>query len=278
MSTRLAAVHELAARELDGPVHRSIVALDIESSTQRTNPVKGELRRLLYELLDRAVAEAGIAARHLEKLTDRGDGVLILVRPHDDVPKTVLLCRLIPKLAGLLVEHNAAVADPALRLRLRAVVHAGEVHGDGRGFYGEDLDIAFRLLDSPAVKKTLRDALAAPLVLVVSEEIYTGIIRHGYVDPGPRVRRVYVRVAGRRRRGWVHLPWSASPDQSLAVCRAEIPRPSPSLATTPPGGWPAASTAVSESEGLLAGQGSPGAGRRLRRSRRGPGWGRPDQC
>jgi hypothetical protein len=242
MSTRLAAVHELAARELGGPVHRSIVALDIESSTRRTNPVKGELRRVLYELLDRAVAEAGIAARHLEKLTDRGDGVLILVRPHDDVPKTVLLCRLIPKLAGLLAERNAAVADPARRLRLRAVVHAGEVHGDGWGFYGEDLDIAFRLLDSPAVKRVLQDALAAPLVLVVSEEIRTGIIRHGYVDPGPRVGRVCVRVAGRQRRGWVHLPRPAGPDRPLAVCRAEIP--------------------VSETGGLLSGPGSPGAGRR----------------
>ena len=235
MSMRLAAVYELAARELDGPLHRSIVALDIESSTQRTNPVKGELRRMLYELLDRAVAEAGIAARHLEKLTDRGDGVLILVRPHDDVPKTVLLCRLMPKLADLLVEHNAAVADPALRLRLRAVVHAGEVHDDGRGFYGEDLDIAFRLLDSPTIQRALRDALAAPLVLVVSEEIYTGIIRHGYVDPGPRVRRAYVRVAGRRRRGWVYLPGLASPDRSLAAYGAEIPRPSPPLVTAPAG-------------------------------------------
>ncbi len=247
MSTRLGAAGDLAARQFDGPVHRAIVALDIESSTQRTNPVKGELRRVLYDLVDRAVAEAGIAARHLEKLTDRGDGVLILVRPHDDVPKTVLLCRLIPTLADLLIEHNAAVADPALRLRLRAVVHAGEVHDDGRGFYGEDLDIAIRLLDSPAAKKALRNAVAAPLVLVVSEEIEAGIIRHGYVDPGPRVGRVYVRVAGRRRRGWVRLPVAGGPDRSIAVRRAEIPRPSPP---------------VSERESLLAGQGSPGADRR----------------
>ena len=32
-------------------------------------------------------------------------------------------------------------------MRLRAVVHAGEIHDDGRGFYGEDLDVAFRLLE-----------------------------------------------------------------------------------------------------------------------------------
>ena len=109
-----------------------------------------------YELLDRALAEAGFAARHLERLTDRGDGVLILIRPHDDLPKTVLLSRLIPILTALLVRYNAAVAWPTLQMRLRAVVHAGEVHDDGNGFYGEDLDVAFRLLDSPSVKRALQ--------------------------------------------------------------------------------------------------------------------------
>jgi len=34
-------------------------------------------------------------------------------------------------------------------MRLRTVMHAGEVHVDGRGFYGDDLDSAFRLLEAP---------------------------------------------------------------------------------------------------------------------------------
>jgi hypothetical protein len=86
------------------------------------------------------------------------------------------------------------------------VVHAGEVHDDGRGFYGDDLDVAFRLLDSPAVKRALREASASPLVLVVSEEIFTGIVRHGYVEGGRYEQRVQVRVGERRRRGRVHVP------------------------------------------------------------------------
>src|SRR5580704_11524593 len=32
----------------DGPGHRTIVVLDVEESTQRGNPDKGELRRSLY--------------------------------------------------------------------------------------------------------------------------------------------------------------------------------------------------------------------------------------
>ena len=34
------------------------------------------------------------------------------------------------------------------------------------------------------MKRVLRDAPAAPLVLVVSEEIFGGIVRHRYVDGG----------------------------------------------------------------------------------------------
>jgi class 3 adenylate cyclase len=217
----------------DGPVHRSIVAIDVEGSTKRTNPVKGEMRRVLYDLLEQALKAAGIGPRHLEELADRGDGVLILIRPHDDVPKTVLFGRLVPALTALLAEHNAAVGEPELQMRLRVVVHAGEVHDDGRGFYGDDIDVAFRLLNSPAVKRALRQASVAPLVLVTSEEMWHGIVRHGYVKGGPYEQRVQVRVGDRRRRGRVHIPVPARSDLPGRIARdprTRTARSGPSLA------------------------------------------------
>lgn len=210
MNTRLHAVEFAGVQQPAGPVYRSIVAVDIEGSTTRTNPVKGELRRILYDLLGRCLTAAPITANHLEPLADRGDGVLVLVRPHDEVPKTVLLSRLIPLLAALLTEHNAAVTDPATRMRLRAVVHAGEVHEDSRGFYGEAIDIAIRLLDSAAVKAALRQA-KSPLALVVSEEIYFGIVAHGYAAGERYCPLARVRVAGKQHRGWVCIPDPAVP-------------------------------------------------------------------
>lgn len=205
MSNRFASVRTPNGWTPDGPVHRSIVAVDLEGSTRRTNPVKRELRRVLYDLLGEALAVAGMDQEHLEDLTDRGDGVLILVKPHDDVPKTLLLARLIPTLAALLIEHNATVTQQALNLRLRTVVHAGEVHDDGKGFFGEDLDVAFRLLDSPQTKRILKETVSSPLTLVISDEIFFGIVRHGYVE-GSYEPLVRVRVADRQRRGWIHVP------------------------------------------------------------------------
>jgi hypothetical protein len=170
----------------------------------RTNPVKGELRRVMYDLLDHALEAVAITGNRLEPLTDRGDGVLVLIRAHDDVPKTVLLDRLVPLLTTLLVEYNAQVAQPALRMRLRAVVHAGEVHIDNRGCYGAAIDVAIRLLDSPRVKEALKQA-TAPLVLVISDEIHSGIVCHGYMNASAYFP-IWARVGQRRQRGWVHVP------------------------------------------------------------------------
>ena len=205
MNTRLAALTSLDGQRPAGPVYRSIVAVDLEGSTMRTNLVKGELRRAMYELLWRALDAVAVTGNRLEQMTDRGDGVLVLIRAHDAVPKTVLLDRLIPLLTTLLTEYNAHAAQSALRIRLRAVMHAGEVHLDPQGCYGEALDVAIRLLDAPPVKRALKQT-QAPLVLVISDEIYSGIVRHGYVDAATYLPLVRVRVAGRRHRGWVHVP------------------------------------------------------------------------
>jgi hypothetical protein len=213
-------------RMFAGPVYRLIVVIDIENSTGRPNPVKGELRRYLYLLLDEALRLTGITAGHLEPFIDRGDGVLILIRPHDDVPKTLVLGRLLPVLTALLNKYNEAMSQqPDHCLRLRAVVHAGEVHGDGRGFYGDDIDAACRLLDSPRLRQTLLESAESPLVLAVSEEIFTGIVQQGYLEPGAYQPLGQIRVGQRNRRGWIHVQAPAELDEqaTMAWLRNQAP-------------------------------------------------------
>jgi class 3 adenylate cyclase len=192
------------------PVHRSILAIDIEGSTTRTNLVKLELRRQIYELLSEAMTAAGINESHREPLTDRGDGVLVLIHPLDEVPRSRLIDPLIPVLAQRLSERNAALA-PSERadrgLRLRVVVHAGDILRDEYGPFGTELDVAFRLLDARVVKTRLRDS-RAPLVLVISEQIFEAVVLHRYggICPEEFRRAIRVRLCGMRRYGWIHLP------------------------------------------------------------------------
>jgi hypothetical protein len=196
-------------------VHRSILAIDIENSTTRTNLIKFELRRQIYNLLGEAMTAAGIDKHHCEPLVDRGDGVLALIHPVDEVPKSRLLNPLIPELTRLLAAYNAALTPRELadrRLRLRTVVHAGDILQDDHGSFGTELDLAFRLLDAPAVKACLRNTMA-PLVLVISEQIYESIVLHRYdgICPETFKRGVRVTVARRHRYGWVHVPAVSTP-------------------------------------------------------------------
>lgn len=184
------------------PCHRNILAVDIEGSTQRTDPAKGHLRRSMYRFLERALRAAGLAEACFDELIDRGDGVLALIRPVDQAPKTVLLNTVVPTLGTLLTEHNAR--HPEHRFRLRVVVHAGEVVFDAKGCFGEALDIAFRLLDAEPVKRALQ-ATAAPMVLVVSDDVHRSVIRHGYdgIDPRAFDRLLMPPSSSPARTGWI---------------------------------------------------------------------------
>lgn len=197
------------SRVVSLPVHRSIFAVDIERSTHCPNPVKAELRRELYSLLLEALSGAGIQPHDCDPLVDRGDGVLVLIHPVDHVPKLLLFTRLVPRLNELMCGHNDGIPEaelPVRGLRLRAVLHAGEVHHDGNGPFGAALDVAFRLLDARPVKACLRCS-AGPLVLVVSDYLHSEVVRHCYAGIEPaRFTPMIIAVGDKRQRGWLRLP------------------------------------------------------------------------
>jgi hypothetical protein len=201
------------------PVHRSILAVDIEQSTRCPNPIEAELRDQTYRLLKEAMTYAGLRDRHCDPFIDRGDGILVLIHPTDEVPKTFLLSRVVPELARLVTDYNLRLPTEAWQrrgIRLRVAVHAGEVHYDGLGYFGEALDVTFRLLDSPQFKACLRK-VAAPLIMVVSKEIYQSVVMHQYDGINSHEYNPEIRVdaAGQRRRGYVHVPADAF--ESLTV-------------------------------------------------------------
>lgn len=187
------------------PRYRIILAVDIAGSTRRSNPAKAALRAVMYELLDIALETAGITDRHRDPHADRGDGILTLIRPTDDIPKTTLLTHVIAALSDLLAAYNTR--HPRQRFQMRAVVHAGEVHYDRQGCFGEALDVAFRLLDAPEVKHSLAQT-TEPVILVISDDIYRSTVRHGYTGINHRDFQplVNVLIADTAHFGWTHIP------------------------------------------------------------------------
>ena len=186
------------------PEHRGILALDIQGfgRLDRSNPARVRMRTGLHRILQNALRAAGIHPERAEQ-SEYGDGVLLLLDPQ--VSKARLLHPLLPRLASGLARYNRAAPD-AERLRLRVVVHAGELLRDGQGMTGEDLVLAFRLLDSDLVRTRLGQA-RGDLVLVVSDLIYQGIVKHGYGGINPAgFQPSWVTAKETSARAWLYLP------------------------------------------------------------------------
>ena len=104
------------------PVHRGIVAVAIEhpvTRAVRTNASRDQLRGRTRRLLETALTFAGIGPAYHELFGGPDDGLVALIRPADEVPKTLLLGAVVPALSRLI----AAEVD-AEPLRLRVAVHS----------------------------------------------------------------------------------------------------------------------------------------------------------
>lgn len=189
------------ARPMGPSRYRVIIGLDIENSTSRPNEVKAELRAMLFELFDAALDSAGIHSWHRDQFIDRGDGLLALIHPVDQVPEALFLHQVIPEFGRLLSAFNDSLppeSSPQRQMRVRVALHAGEVHYDPNGCYGEALDVTCRLLDAPVLKRTFK-AAPGPLILVVSGDIHDEAFHHHLITG---------QIAGTRYAGWIsqHQP------------------------------------------------------------------------
>ncbi|MEV8016910.1 hypothetical protein AB0O76_11285 [Streptomyces sp. NPDC086554] len=161
------------------PSNKTILLMDMEGSGRRRDTEQAVIHRMLYAVLHESLSAASIEPTqyHCE---DRGDGVLVLIDPS--VPKPALLRALLTTTRERLVSNNRLAAEGA-RIRLRIVVHTGEVALDDFGAVGAELIHAFRLLDAPALKEALRTT-SEPSVLCVSKAVHRGVVDHAY--PGVR--------------------------------------------------------------------------------------------
>ena len=178
------------------PQHFSIVLFDVESSGTLSGPEKVEVRRDLYEIVGGALEQAKITQESVHR-EDRGDGIFLLIAA--DVSKRRL------------IDPFGTGIDEALRmrrmgdtgLRLRTVVHQGEVIRDRNGSSGPALDDAFAMLDAEEVKAALQEARQGRMALVVPDDLYRSVVR-GYPQPDPdafRMRRLETKRG--RFRTWV---------------------------------------------------------------------------
>jgi class 3 adenylate cyclase len=171
-------------------MHHSILVVDMAGYGRLDNRGQLRARAILDKSIDTAIRTIGLT-RACSAIYHRGDGVLMVIPPT--ISKADLLDPLLPRLAKAI---HAANADPTSeRVRIRVAVHAGELIQDSTGWFGTDLNLACRLVDAEAAYARLRESVESEIVLVTSDVIYEGVIRHGYRDLDPSdYRRVRVRA------------------------------------------------------------------------------------
>ncbi|HEX8867145.1 MAG TPA: hypothetical protein VF821_15920 [Lentzea sp.] len=129
---------------------------------------------------------------------DRGDGVLVVV--PSEVPKTVLV-DVVAKFARQLESGHARVA-----------VHTGEVHGDGNGYAGPDVDHVLRLVGSGA----LREASSRGCAVLVSDALYQSMARNEDDElDATAFHRTSVHVEDVAATAWLSVPDGEVPEHTF---------------------------------------------------------------
>jgi hypothetical protein len=210
------------------PTHKTILLTDIEGSGTRLDSETPVLRREMYAVLRETLTAAGVEPTEY-RTEDRGDGAFVLIDPA--VPKPQLIRALLTTMPMRLYDYNAKAAE-GTRVRLRVVVHAGEVALDEEGALGADLVAAFRLLNAEALKSALRRT-EEPTVLCVSDALHRDVVSHRHY--GIRHEHFHpfeIDADGGTRKGWYFDPLrrrDTEPHQ-----RAGHPRPEARGAEAPP--------------------------------------------
>ncbi|TCO62537.1 ATP-binding protein [Actinocrispum wychmicini] len=182
-------------------MHRTILVVDVAGFGPRTNQQQVAVRDGLYASLERTFADVGVPWHECYQ-EDRGDGVLVLIPPV--FAKSLFVEAFPSTLVDALRRHNAR-SPAGEQIRLRMALHAGEVHDDEHGVVGKAVNLTFRLLDAPVLKKALAESPGL-LAIVTSAWFFDEVVWHSETaDPGAYGR---VRVVAKEidTVAWIRLP------------------------------------------------------------------------
>jgi hypothetical protein len=239
------------------PVYKTILLLDIQRFGPRLHLEQAEAHRVLYTILQDTLAGAAIEQTNV-RIEDRGDGAFILLDPT--VAKVRVIRALLTQLPTALYDYNR-LASEAAQVRLRVVLHAGDVEITDNGAVGPVLVEAFRLLNSAALRAAL-DETGEPSVLCVSDTIHHDVIRHNH--SGIRAEHFRPMVADSKegdRAAWVHSPGTPGQPKAPATPSApeaqhvSDPQPSPTSANIIHGNLTAGGDVVAGNKTVNGGSG-----------------------
>ncbi|MGW2661498.1 hypothetical protein ACWCW7_11090 [Nocardia tengchongensis] len=210
------------------PTLRSLLVVDVENSESLTNVQTEAMRAVLYSVIGDALPNA----EALVDREDRGDGAMLIL----GLPALDVLDQVVGAMLAGIRAHNCA-AGPMNWLRLRIAVHEGYVGRDDNGWSSDALTATFRMNSEGAVKQALVRASRADAVVVVSNSVYTSVIRHSYretVTPHEYGSVTMPSTSGDQLI-WVRVPGYPEPPLSRSTPAGSVTGSANGLGTSGPG-------------------------------------------
>ncbi|WP_229074279.1 hypothetical protein [Actinoplanes sp. DH11] len=191
------------------PTFHFIVVVDIEGFGARTIPFQESLTDAMYDVVRTALTDVHIDPAAVVQL-DRGDGIIMLV-PTTAANSVTLAGRFVSAVDDALRE-KARFHSADHRMRLRMALHQGNCHRKDDRWVGAAINTAARLVDAAPLRAALTAAPDAAMSFIVSDEIYQGVVRHGYRGMEPQeFAPVDLEVKELRERAWVQVPGRSYP-------------------------------------------------------------------
>ncbi|OLF13464.1 hypothetical protein [Actinophytocola xanthii] len=178
------------------------LSVDAQGYSRRNDDGQAGLQRELVTLLDDAATTVGLN-RTCWHRQGTGDGELALVPPSESESLVVQDFTLV--LARRLFSRNAGRFG-AERLRLRMAVDHGLARVDANGFAGATVVSVARMVDAQALRAVLDEADSAPLVQVLSDHLYHGLVEAGHVGSPAEFRTISLRHKEFHAQAWVRAP------------------------------------------------------------------------
>jgi hypothetical protein len=198
---------------------RTIVAVSIVGFgiRDRIDRHRSAIRKVMFEIMPQAFRQAGIPWDSESSSEDRGDGLIILVKP--EVPKSLFVESLPTALINAIHVYNSSHSYIE-RIRLQMALHAGEVYFDSHGTVGgSSINLTFNLLDSDTVRNAIIISPGA-LAIVASTWFYKEIVRHSMVATAYQPFEIGFRgtrgTATTTITGWICLPDHVNPEHTAA--------------------------------------------------------------
>ncbi|WP_067475050.1 hypothetical protein [Actinomadura hibisca] len=177
----------------------------------------------LLDVLNQAAASAGLDRDNWER-QGAGDGEFSVLLPQTAEGRLV---GDFPRYLAAFLNRRNGNAPWENRLRLRLAIHYGTAIADVNGRSGQGPVEVARLCDSPPLRAALKES-EADLAVMLSDRIFTDIVRHGHalsVDPKD-FREVKVQVKEFSERAWLWIPRGRTIHSlTLAIPPDEAPAP-----------------------------------------------------